>query len=210
MSASGVGLCPRVWLALHLLLFSFEAVERTGGPVAEEKKAEAAAEGPASSAKGPKSTPYIILSIINMAVVGVVGVMLYLGKKKEAAEPKIEHVIKGEHEAQKEEEKEKVGFVKEMIKLESFVVNMAGSRGRRLARVTIELDVDNDKVKDEIESRHAQIRDIIIIILSSKTLESVSGKEGKDALREEIRDTVSGFLTKGKIKKVYFTEFIYN
>ena len=35
-------------------------------------------------------------------------------------------------------------------------------------------------------------------------------KEGKDALRDEIRDTVSGFLTKGKIRKVYFTEFMYN
>jgi flagellar FliL protein len=180
--------------------------------VAEEKKAEAATHegGGGSGTKGGKSAPFIILSIVNMIVVGVVGAMLYLGKKKEAAEPKLEHVIKGEHEQQKEDEKEELGFIKEMIKLESFVVNMAGSRGRRIARVTMELDVDNEKVKDEIESRHAQIRDIIIIILSSKTLESVSTKEGKDALREEIRDTVSGFLTKGKIKKVYFTEFIYN
>jgi flagellar FliL protein len=180
--------------------------------VAEEKKAAEPAHdsGGGASAKGQKSAPFIILSIINMVVVAVVGAMVYMGKKKEAAEPKIEHVIKGEHEQQKEDEKEEMGFVKEMIKLESFVVNMAGSRGRRIARVAMELDVDNEKVKDEIESRHAQIRDIIIIILSSKTLESVSTKEGKDALREEIRDTVSGFLTKGKIKKVYFTEFIYN
>jgi flagellar FliL protein len=180
--------------------------------VAEEKKAAEPAHesGGGSGAKGQKSAPFIILSIVNMIVVAVVGAMMYIGKKKEAAEPKIEHVIKGEHEQQQEDEKEQLGFVKEMIKLESFVVNMAGSRGRRIARVSMELDVDNEKVKDEIESRHAQIRDIIIIILSSKTLESVSTKEGKDALREEIRDTVSGFLTKGKIKKVYFTEFIYN
>lgn len=179
--------------------------------MAEEKKAaEPAHDGGGAKSKGQKSAPFIILSIVNMAVVAVVGAMVYMGKKKEAAEPKIEHVIKGEHEQQKEDEKQELGFVKEMIKLESFVVNMAGSRGRRIARVTMELDVDNEKVKDEIESRHAQIRDIIIIILSSKTLESVSSKEGKDSLREEIRDTVSGFLTKGKIKKVYFTEFIYN
>lgn len=177
--------------------------------MAEEKATESKGHD-SGGGKAQKPTLFIILSIVNMAVVAAVGFMMYMGKKKEAQEPKIEHVIKGEHEAQKEEEKGEHEFTKEMIKLESFVVNMAGSRGRRIARVSMEFEVDNDKVRDEIDSRTAQIRDIIIIILSSKTLESVSGKEGKDALREEVRDTVNGFLTKGKIKKIYFTEFIYN
>lgn len=173
-----------------------------------EEKAEAHASG--QSAKGSKPTLFILLAVINMVVIGVIGFMLYMGKKKEAAEPKIEHVIKGEHEAQEEDTKESMNFTKEMIRLEPFVVNLAGSRGRRLARVTLEFEVENDKVKDEIEARSAQIRDIIIIILSSKSYEAVSIKEGKDALRDEIRDTVSGFLTKGKIRKVYFTDFMYN
>jgi flagellar FliL protein len=55
-----------------------------------------------------------------------------------------------------------------------------------------------------------KIRDIIIIVLSSKTYAEVSTKEGKDELREEIRDKVNLFLTKGQINRVYFTEFIYN
>jgi flagellar FliL protein len=173
-----------------------------------EEKAES--HGSSQAPKGSKSTLFILLSIINMAVVGVVGFMLYMGKKKESAEPRIEHVIKGEHAAQGDDAREAMNFVKEMIRLEPFVVNLAGSRGRRLARVTLEFEVDNDKVKDEIEARSAQIRDIIIIILSSKNYETVSNKEGKDAIRDEIRDTVSGFLTKGKIRKVYFTEFMYN
>lgn len=173
-----------------------------------EEKAEA--QGASQAPKSSKPTLFILLSVINMAIVAAVGFMLYAGKKKEAAEPKIEHVIKGEHEAQAEEAKETGNFVKEMIRLEPFVVNLAGSRGRRLARVTMEFEVENDKVKDEIEGRSAQIRDIIIIILSSKTYEALADKAGKDALRDEVRDTVSGFLTKGKIKKVYFTELLYN
>lgn len=173
-----------------------------------EEKAEA--QGGSQTPKNSKPTLFIILSIINMAIVGAVGFMLYMGKKKESAEPKIEHVIKGEHETQTEEAKETVNFAKEMIRLEPFVVNLAGSRGRRLARVTLEFEVENEKVKDEIEGRSAQIRDIIIIILSSKSYEALADKTGKDALRDEIRDTVSGFLTKGKIRKVYFTELLYN
>jgi len=173
-----------------------------------EEKVEVAKSAPPQ--KGSNQAWLIILVVLNMAVVGVVGFLLFMGKKKEAAEPKIDHVIKGEHEAQVEDAKEAMNFVKEMVRLEPFVVNLAGSRGRRLARVTLELEVDNEKVKDEIETRSAQIRDIIIIILSAKNYESVSNKEGKDALRDEIRDTVSGFLTKGKIRKVFFTEFMYN
>ena len=66
------------------------------------------------------------------------------------------------------------------------------------------------KLLARIEKRKAQIRDIIIIILSSKTYDEVSTREGKDGLKSEIKDTLNAFLTKGKIVNVYFTEFIYN
>ena len=65
-------------------------------------------------------------------------------------------------------------------------------------------------VQNEIDELKPKIRDIVIIILSSKTYAQVSAKEGKDSLREEIRDKVNLFLTKGRIERVYFTEFIYN
>lgn len=71
-------------------------------------------------------------------------------------------------------------------------------------------EVVGDKVLDEIENRKAQIRDIIIIILSSKTYEEVSTREGKENLRNEVKDTINSFLVQGKIAKVFFTEFIYN
>jgi flagellar basal body-associated protein FliL len=38
----------------------------------------------------------------------------------------------------------------------------------------------------------------------------MSSPEGKEFLRDEIRDTVNSFLTSGKIKRVHFTEFIFN
>lgn len=66
------------------------------------------------------------------------------------------------------------------------------------------------RCKKEIDKLKPKVRDIIIILLSAKTYAQVSTKEGKDSLREEIRDQVNLFLTKGQIKRVYFTEFIYN
>lgn len=179
--------------------------------MAEENAAakEAAPAAPAES-KGKSPILLYVLAIVNMAVVFGVGFMLYKGKQKEAAEPKIEQVIKGEHEAQEKEAGEEKAFVGKVVPLETFIVNLSGSKGRRIAKVNMELELKGEQVTVEIEKRKAQIRDIIIIILSSKTYDEVSTREGKDGLKNEIKDTLNAFLTKGKIVNVYFTEFIYN
>lgn len=183
--------------------------------MAEEKAAAPAPEAPASAAGGGSKTNiiYVVLIILNMAFLGGVGWMIYKGKQKENAEPKIEHVIKGEHETQAAEHEATKEFVGKVVPLETFIVNLAGSKGRKVAKVMMELELkDNEgrNVADEIEKRKAQVRDIIIIILSSKKYEEVSSKEGIDNLKGEIKDTINPFLTNGKITNVFFTEFIYN
>ncbi len=175
--------------------------------------ADEAAAKKMEAEEAPKAgKPMILyaLVIINMLVVAGVGFMVYSGKKKEAAQPGISDVIAGEHAAQQEDapidEKE---FVGTMVPMEMFLVNLSGANGRKLLKVLMELEVEGQKVQEEIEKRKPQIRDIIITLLSSKSYEQVSSVEGKEYLREEVRDTVNSFLTKGKIKRVLFTEFIY-
>ena len=184
--------------------------------MAEEKAAAPeASPAPAAPSGGGGGRPIwlIALVIVNMLVVLGVGFMLYQGRKKDAAEPKIEHVIKGEHEAQETEAHEDKTFVGKVVPLETFIVNLANSKGRKVAKVNMELELkdnENSNVAEEIDKRKAQVRDIIIILLSSKTYDEVSTGEGKDNLRNEIKDTINSFLTKGKITNVFFTEFIYN
>jgi flagellar FliL protein len=177
--------------------------------VAEEKAAVAEVAAP-SGGSGQKPILLIALAVINMLVVGGVGFMLYSGKKKEAAEPKIEHVIKGEAEAQHKEATEEKEVVGKVVPLETFIVNLAGSKGRKVAKVNMELEIKGERAAEEIDKRKAQIRDVIIIILSSKTYEEVSTRDGKDNLRNELKDTINSFLVQGKISNVFFTEFIYN
>lgn len=177
-----------------------------------EEKAAAAAEtaSPPSGGSGQKPILWMALAVINMLVVAGVGFMLYKGRQKEAAEPKIDHVVTGEHEAQQKEATEEKDFVGKVVPLETFIINLAGSKGRKVAKVNMELELKGEGVSEEIEKRKAQIRDYIIIILSSKTYEEVSTKDGKNNLRNEIKDTINSYLTKGKITNVFFTEFIYN
>ncbi len=179
--------------------------------MAEENAAkDAAAQGAASDSKGSKPILLYALVIINMLVVGGVGAMIYLGKKKEAQHATIDKVVEGEAQAQAEEKEKADEFIGKMIPMETFYVNLAGNRGNRLLKVNMELEVESEKVIEEIEKRKPQIRDIIIIILSSKTFKDLESREGKEGLRDEIKDAVNSFLTKGRIKHVHFTEFIYN
>lgn len=175
----------------------------------QQPAAEPTASKPVE-AKSQKPILFIVLAVVNMLIVASVGVMLYMGKKKETAQPTIDDVIEGEHKAQEKEEHAEEEFVGTLIPMETFLVNLAGSRGGKLAKINMELEVDGAKVQEEIEKRKPQIRDIIITLLSSKNYDQVSSKDGKESLRGEIKDTVNSFLTKGHIKRVYFTEFILN
>lgn len=177
--------------------------------MAEEAANQAAA--PAAAAPSGKQNVLLMgLVILNMAVVGGVGFMIWKGRQKDAAQPKIEHVIQGEAQAQEEDAKSDKSGKSIIVPLETFIVNLGGSKGRRIFKADIELEVNEKKVVDEIEQRKAQIRDIVIIILSSRTYDQISTKDGKNQLREEVKDTVNAFLTKGKITSVFFTNFLYN
>lgn len=178
--------------------------------MAEEQASAEAPDSGGGSSSSPKPILFIVLLILNMAVVAGVGVMLYLNRKKEAEKPTIDQVIQGEHDTQKEENQKEEEFIGNVIPMETFIVNLAGSRGGKLAKVNMELEITTKEVGEELDKRKPQIRDIIIILLSSKTYEQVQSKEGKESLRDEIRDTVNPFLTKGRIKRVYFTDFIFN
>lgn len=174
-----------------------------------EEKASQTEPAAAASASGSKPFLLIGLVVLNMVVVAFVGYMIWKGRKIEEAKPGIEKAIEGENQTQAEEHAapEDVGQV---IPLETFVVNLAGSKGRKVLKVNMELEVKGLDVVKEIENRKAQIRDFIIIILSSKSYEEVSVKDGRESLKTEIKDNINSFLSKGKILNVYITEFIYN
>ncbi len=172
----------------------------------------AAAKEAAADDKKVGGKPVLLYAIIILNTLGFAGFswMFYQGKQKEAAKPSIEQVVHGEAEEQKVDQKKADEFVGQTVPLETFLVNLSGSRGRKLLKVNMELELEGASVASEIEKRKPQVRDIIIILLSSNTYGQISSPEGKEYLKEEVRDTVNSFLTKGKIKRVMFTEFIYN
>jgi len=175
--------------------------------VAEDKKE---ASGDEKKGSSQKPVLFIVLLVINLIFMGAVAFMLYSAKEAEKAEVKMDDVLSAEKTAQDADAQKADEFIGHLVPLETFLVNLSGVRGGRLMKVTMSLEVDSLDVQNEVDKRKAEIRDTILILLASKNFEQISSRDGKDFLRDEVKDTLNSFLTKGKVKRVLFTEFFYN
>lgn len=95
-----------------------------------------------------------------------------------------------------------------MFPLEPFTVNLLSESGRRYLKVEMNLEIGGEELSPELEEKKPIFRDIIIRQLSSKSLEEISTLKGKDKLKEEIVRELNTRLKDGKVKNVYFTDFV--
>ncbi len=191
--------------------------------MAEENKDDQAAEGaaaeeavqkkPDSGAAGKNQKFIMIVLILNSVVLVVVAILAVISIKKQSQEVSLADVaavekVEGEHAAEGEHGEKKDGEVPTNFIKEAFTVNLADSKGAHFAQVTIEIEVPDDSVKKAVEAQRPKIRDFIVVVLSSKTYEQVSTVDGREFLREEIRNKINGTLPRGQVKEVHFTQFI--
>ena len=92
--------------------------------------------------------------------------------------------------------------------LEPFIVNIYDGQELRYLKVKVEMEMANVAIKPELESRLAPIRDAILVVLTTKTLQDIQDVQGKNQLREEILASVSKIVAQGKVTRVYFTDFV--
>ena len=174
---------------------------------AVQKKDEA--QGNASGAGNNSKLVFIVLIVNVVALIGVAAIVwLNLSKSsdsvslkdiEEQRQTETAHVADGEGAAE--------GGALQYIE-ENFMVNLSGSGGNHYAKLGVSIQVENDFVKAELEKIRPKIRDFIIVMLSSKSVEQVSSADGVEFLREEIRNKINGYLTKGEVDQVLVTQFI--
>lgn len=95
-----------------------------------------------------------------------------------------------------------------MFDLEPFIVNLADQPEIRYLKITVKLEVENEAVAAELAARVAQIRDTVLVLLSSKDVNTVRTPQGKFQLRDEITQRANGLLPRPGIRSAYFTEFV--
>lgn len=95
-----------------------------------------------------------------------------------------------------------------MYPLDVFTVNLLSESGRRYLKVEMNLEIEGEELSPELDQKKPVFRDIIIRILSSKSLEEISTIKGKEKLKEQIVSDLNTRLKDGKVKNVYFTDFV--
>jgi flagellar FliL protein len=91
---------------------------------------------------------------------------------------------------------------------EAIIVNLAETNGQRYLKVNLQLEMSDAKLEEELGARRAQLMDLTIAILSSKTIDEVSSTIGRNRLKREMIDKLNAELVTGKIINIYFTEFV--
>ncbi|MBS0168889.1 MAG: flagellar basal body-associated FliL family protein [Nitrospira sp.] len=92
--------------------------------------------------------------------------------------------------------------------LDPFIVNLADSPEIRYLKVTLKVETDNSNTVEQIKARTPQIRDAILVLLTSLDSATARSPQGKHKLREDITERINGLLPKKSVKSTYFTEFV--
>jgi len=145
----------------------------------------------------------IVLLLVLLIVGGLVAYFLLSGDEEpDANQPQT---------PQKVEKKKKVESMTEIgpiYPLDQFIVNLVSNNSSRYLKCKIDLELDSPELQQEVDKKLPAIRDLIIRILSSKTVEEIQTAKGKEKLKEEIKRKINEILTTGEVRNVYFTEFV--
>lgn len=139
------------------------------------KSSDAAAEP--APAKGKKSPLLLIGVAVAALALGGGAAWFFAGKSQPPA-------------AAGPEAKPKHASAPIFVTLEPFVVNLSGDVQHYL-QVGIDLRVADNHVNDLIKVHLPEIRNGVLLLLSSKTIETLSTIEQKNQLRAEIREAVN-------------------
>jgi len=160
--------------------------------MAEEKEEVKNAEEEQAPKKSKLKLIIIAVVILFIGAGGIFGYSKYNNGKKEKAD------------------KRKADKMSIVCPLNSFVVNLLDKQGvgKRYLKVTMQLEVGNEEEKLLIENHNPQIRDIILLLLSSQSLKEINTMEGKLELKQALLSRMNQILGDGVVRRIYFTEFV--
>jgi flagellar protein FliL len=75
-------------------------------------------------------------------------------------------------------------------------------------KVAIQFELKEAKDEALVKERAPKLRDLVIMLISSKTVEAVSSAEGKFQLKDEILLRANQAMEKETFRNIYFTDFV--
>jgi len=156
-----------------------------------------------SKGSGKSSMKWVIFSIIFLLIAG--GAYFGWAIVLKNPDEQLTDNQKISEEKQAAEDKSDFG---QYFSMNDFIVNLNDPSGKRYLKTKIELEFVQEGMKEELHARLAQLRDMTLLVLSSKTMDEIQNVEGKMELKNELIIRINQVLKKGKIRNLYFTEFV--
>ena len=144
----------------------------------------------------------VVLLLLLLVIGGLVAYFLLSSNNEEQPPQQEQKKVEKKHKA------DSMAEIGPIYPLDPFIVNLVSSNANRYLKCKIDLELDSPELQQEVDKKLPAIRDLIIQILSSKTVEEIQTAKGKQKLKEEIKRKINEILTTGEIKNVYFTEFV--
>ncbi|MBI5070209.1 MAG: flagellar basal body-associated FliL family protein [Deltaproteobacteria bacterium] len=94
------------------------------------------------------------------------------------------------------------------LKLPDFVVHLRDPEVDRYAKLTIEVEVENDKAKEALTARMPQVRDAFIAYLSDRTTADLRGSEAIARAKVELAERLRGSAPGVGVKGLYMTDLV--
>jgi len=96
-----------------------------------------------------------------------------------------------------------------LVGLEELIVTLQSeTKLPRYLRADVNLEVSDQAVADLVAARLPQMRDTVIMVLSSRTPAEIQRPEGKQALRDEIFRRLSEKLPPESLRNIYFSDLV--
>ena len=162
----------------------------------KDKKDENEGAEPAPEKKKGSALKWIIIGVVTVAVLGGgASAAFFLLKPGAHADGKTPaEIVKP--------------VVAVFYPLDPYIVNLIDNEGERYLKVVMQLELSDPLAIEELNLAKPKLRDGILDLLSAKTYKEMMDPLGKQRLRDEILMRGNMHVTKGKVTKVYFTEFV--
>lgn len=92
--------------------------------------------------------------------------------------------------------------------VEGIVVNPAETQGTRYLSCSISFELASANDKKAFEDKAVKIKDLLITILSSKTVDELADIKVRNDMRRQILVVVNRFTTPAQATAVYLTDFV--
>jgi flagellar FliL protein len=92
--------------------------------------------------------------------------------------------------------------------IENLVINPANTNGARFLLVTTTIVAKDEAAAAELKDRDAEIRDRIVTLLGSRTIEQLSDPATRDVLKGDLAAAIGALFKEGTVKRILLPQFV--